>query len=102
MCLKEKIVLFKSEAKLKEGVFIDLKIRKLLLDDRFIDKLNSTELNDWKLYKRVVNNFLEKYKAENFAKIVENLLQPYQRFCCRLTIFPSCSSRLFSNELKSS
>ena len=60
MCLKEKIVLFKSEAKLKEGVFIDLKIRKLLPDDQFTDKLNSTELNDWTLYKRVVNNFLEK------------------------------------------
>ena len=64
MYLKEKFGLFKSEAKLKEGVFIGPEIRKLLLDDQFTEKLNSTELDAWKSFKQVVDNFLGKYKAE--------------------------------------
>ena len=63
MYLKEKFGLFKSEAKLKKGVFIGPEIRKLLLDDQFTEKLNSKELDDWKSLKQVVDNFLEKYKA---------------------------------------
>ena len=57
MHLKEKFGLFKSEAKLKEGAFIGLGIRKLLLDDQFTEKLNSTESDAWKSFKQVVNNF---------------------------------------------
>ena len=40
MYLKEKFGVFKSEAKLKEGVFIGPEIRKLLLDDQFTEKDN--------------------------------------------------------------
>ena len=50
------------------------KIRKLLLDDQFTEKLNPTELNAWKSFKQVVDNFLGKYKAENFVEIVKNVL----------------------------
>ena len=51
MYFKEKFRLFKSEAKLKAGVFIGPEIRKLLLDDQFKGKLNSTELDAWKSFK---------------------------------------------------
>ena len=44
MYSKEKFGPFRSEAKLK-GVFIGPKIRKLLLDDLFTKKPNSTELD---------------------------------------------------------
>ena len=47
----EKFGLFKIEAQLKEGVFIELEIQKLLIDDQFTEKLNSTKLNAWKLFK---------------------------------------------------
>ena len=67
---KEKCGLFKSEAKLKEGLFIGQEIRKLLLDDQF------TELDAWKSFKQVVDNFLCKYKAENFVEIVETCCKP--------------------------
>ena len=86
MYLKEKFGLFKREAKLKEGVFIGPEIRILLLDDQFTEKLNSTELDAWKSFKQVVDNFLVKYKAENFIDIVENLLQAYQRLGCRMSL----------------
>ena len=45
MYLKEKFGLFKSEAKLKEGVFVGQEILKLVLDDQFTEKLNSKELD---------------------------------------------------------
>ena len=72
MYLKEKFGLFKSKAILK-GVFIGLEIQKLLLDDQFTEKFNSTELDAWKSFKQIVDNFFGKYKAENFVDIVENL-----------------------------
>ena len=67
-------------------MFIGPEIRKLLLDDQFTEKLNSTELDAWKSFKQVVDNFLGKYKAENFVEIVENLLQAYQRLGCRMSL----------------
>ena len=45
MYLKEKFGHFKNEGKLQAGVFIGPGIRKLLLDDQFTEKLNSTTLD---------------------------------------------------------
>ena len=71
---KKKFGFLKSEAQLKEEVFIGPKIQKQLLDDQFIETLNSTEFNACKSFKQVINNFLSKYKADNFVEIVQNLL----------------------------
>ena len=58
MYLKEKFGLFKSEAKLRKGVFIESEIRKLLLDDQFTKERNCTELDACKSFKQAVDNFL--------------------------------------------
>ena len=86
MYLKGKFGLFKREAKLQEGVFIGSETQKLLLDDQLTEKLNFTELDAWKSFKQIVDNFLGKYKAENFVEAVENLLQAYQRLGCRMSL----------------
>ena len=56
------------------------------MDDQFTEKLNSTELDVWKSFKQVVDNFVGKYKDENCIEIVENLLQGYQRLGCRMLL----------------
>ena len=66
MYLEEKFGLFKSEAKLKERVFIGLKIKKVLRDHQFTEKLNFMELDDWKSFKQDVDNFLENRKLKIF------------------------------------
>ena len=81
-----KFGVFKSKVKLKEGVLIEPEIQKLLLDDQFAKKFNSTKLDAYKSFKQIVNNFLGKYKAENFVEIVENLLQDYQRLGRRISL----------------
>ena len=48
-------------------------------------------LQHWMLkihLKKIINNFLGKYKAENFSKIVENLLQVYLRLGFRMSLKP--------------
>ena len=47
---KKKFGFLKSEAQLKEEVFIGPKIQKLLLDNQFTETLNSTELNACKSF----------------------------------------------------
>ena len=44
------------------------------------------ELDAWKSFIDVVKNFLGKYKAENYAEIVENLLQAYQGLGYRMSL----------------
>ena len=55
-------------------MFIEPEIQKLLLNDQFIEKLNSTKSDAWKSFKQVFDNIFLKYKAENFVEIIENLL----------------------------
>ena len=83
MYLKEKVGLFKSEAKLK-GVFIGPEIRKLLLGDYVTEKVNLYRIRCLEI--QCVDNFLGTCKAESFVEIVENLLQSYQRFGCQMSL----------------
>ena len=86
-------------------MFIGPEIRKSLPDDQFTEKLNSTKLDGGKSFKQIVDNFLGKYKAENFVEIVENMLQAYQRLGSQMSsklYIPSIFILTFSIELGSS
>jgi hypothetical protein len=49
-----------SEEKLKEGIFVDPQIRKLILDEQFIRTMNNVEKSSWIALTDVINNFFEK------------------------------------------
>ena len=63
-----------SNAKIKEGIFVGTQIRKLMNDPAFEESLNEFEVAAWKSFQNVVNNFLEKPKADNYREPVTCLL----------------------------
>jgi len=64
----------KSEAKLKQGIFVGHEIRKLQRDEIFKTKLSLTELAAWEAFVMVIENFLGKHKASNCKEIVGKML----------------------------
>jgi hypothetical protein len=63
-----------SAAKIKEGVFIGLQIRKLFGDEQFDHILSRNEKRAWNDFRLVRTNFLGNNKADNYKELVENLL----------------------------
>ena len=68
--LKKKFPI-RSEAKMKEGIFIGPKIKQLFEGHGFDTKLNATERRPWKAFENVCRNFLGNEKAENYSEIVQ-------------------------------
>ena len=60
---------YKSEAKLKQGIFVGPEIRKLVKDEELNTNLNAKELAAWEAFKLVVQNFLGKHKAATAKKL---------------------------------
>ena len=54
-----------NDAKIKEGIFIELQIRELMQDKHFDEDLNETERNAWLLFKRICKDLLGNQKAGN-------------------------------------
>lgn len=75
-----------SDEKLKSGIFIGPQIRDLLRDDVFVSKLNSLELSAWDAFKQVVQNFLGLNRADNYAELIDNMLENYQKMGCRMSL----------------
>lgn len=75
-----------SDEKIKAGIFIGPQIRDLLRDDVFVSKLNTLELSAWDAFKQVVQNFLGLNRADNYAELIDNMLESYQKMGCRMSL----------------
>jgi hypothetical protein len=75
-----------SEAKIKEGIFVGLQIRKLTKDKTLDSILNEVELAIWTAFKDVCSNFLRNNNADNYQEIVERLLQSYEAMGCNMSL----------------
>ena len=75
-----------SEAKLKERVFMGLKIPELLRDDTFDHRLNGKDRKAWKAFQSVATEFLGNYKADNHKQLVANLLKSYKALGCNMSL----------------
>lgn len=75
-----------SEAKLKEGVFVEPNIRKLMKDENFELKMEDQEKKAWKSLKQVVTGFLGNKKDPNYKNIVADLLTNYKLLGCNMSI----------------
>ena len=74
--------MYKTEAKLTDGIFIGPEIRKLFADENFLKHLNTKELKAWNSFKLVAENFL----AENYIEIVENVIEAFRRLGSRMSL----------------
>ena len=68
--LRNKFSLDKSEAKLKEGVFVGPEICELMIDDEFKQKLKPVESAAWEAFVLAVQNFLGNYRSDNYVELV--------------------------------
>ena len=56
------------------------------MDEKFDHLLNTVELDAWKSFKQMINNFLDSKKSENYADIVQDMLIVYQKLGCRMSL----------------
>jgi hypothetical protein len=77
-CLKEKFPKI-SATKLKEGLFIWPKIRKLIKYNDFMRRLNTAEQVIWQTFIWTFENFLGNYKALTHKDEIPNLLNAYNK-----------------------
>ena len=59
------------DAKLREGIFVGLKIGELIQDVNFEDQLSEVEKSAWKSF-----SFLVNHKTEYYRDMVADLVQP--------------------------
>ena len=69
--LKEKFPRM-TDAKLKEGIFVGLRIRHIMKDNVFETKLTGLQQIAWNSLKAVVDGFLGSQKSENYEELVKN------------------------------
>ena len=77
---------YKSDAKLKQGIFVGPETRKLLKDETFKTKLTSVELDAWNGFTMVVQNFLGKHRADNYKDMVSQMLKSYEAMWARMSL----------------
>ena len=75
-----------SETKLKEGTFIVPQIWELI-DDEFFDKhFQGDKKAAWDSFKFVIKGFWGNRRAQNYAELVNNPLQSYQKLGCNMSL----------------
>ncbi|KAI6648986.1 hypothetical protein LOD99_6869 [Oopsacas minuta] len=75
-----------SDAKIKGGIFVGPQIREQFKDDEFLKKLNSLERKAWLSFRDEVEGFLGNHKVDNYADIVERLIENYKMLVARMSI----------------
>ena len=72
--------------KIKAGIFDGPQIRLWLRDPAFIFTMRKEELNAWKAFSDVVENFLGNIKSPDYCELVESLLQAFHDLCCNMSV----------------
>jgi hypothetical protein len=75
-----------SEAKLEAGIFDGPQIRELLKDAKFDDCLENHEINAWRAFKSIVQNFLGNHRSPDYEDVVEELLQSFKALGARMSV----------------
>ena len=75
-----------SYEKKKAGIFDGPQIRTLLGDQHFVTTMTVVEVRAWKAFSKVVHNFLDNKRADNYIELVEELLLSLQDLGCRISI----------------
>jgi hypothetical protein len=68
-----------SHAKIREGIFDEPQIRKLMMDESFTDKMTEIEQDEWNAFKEVVKKFLG-IKDPLYKETVTNILDKLKNF----------------------
>ncbi|KAA0185759.1 hypothetical protein HAZT_HAZT010330 [Hyalella azteca] len=75
-----------SDAKVKAGVFIGPQVKKIMECSEFAKTLTEKEKKAWKSFVAVVQGFLGNSKADNYAELVETMVNSYGQMGCRISL----------------
>lgn len=75
-----------STEKLKAGIFDGPQIRLLTKDPAFVGSMNEVEKETWLSFVDIINNFLGNHKSENYAELVNRMLNNFQSLGCNMSI----------------
>jgi len=75
-----------SEAKVKAGVFIGPQVKKIMECPEFAKTLTEKEKEAWESFVAVVQGFLGNNKADNYAELVETMVNSYGQMGCRMSL----------------
>jgi hypothetical protein len=75
-----------SIAEIKESIFIGPKNREIINDNLYEHLLTKTEKSAWLKFRAVCINLLGNVKAENYKKLVKDLLNAYQTMGCSMSL----------------
>jgi len=70
--------------KIKDSIFNCPQIRQLTKDPKFVKSMNEKEIKAWMSFVLVMKKFLRNYKAENYVKIVNCMLDNFRDLCCNI------------------
>ena len=76
-----------SEAILKEGIFVESDIRKMMFDSSFEVLMSTKEKEACISFKEVLTKFLGNMKASNYELIVANMIDNFKTFGCLVVRF---------------
>jgi hypothetical protein len=72
--------------KLKAVIFDGPQIRQLINDPHFITSMNEIESCAWSSFVLVVQNFLGSKQADNYARLVQDMLFHFNRLGCNMSV----------------
>jgi len=75
-----------SYAKIKESIFIGIKIRELMQDKQFNEDLNESERTAWLSFKIICKDFLGSHKATNYQDVLQDLLTSCKTMGCNMCL----------------
>ena len=72
-----------SEAKVKEGIFVEQHIRRMLASEELEGQMSDLVRNAWQAFMMIVEGFLGKHRRDGYAMLVSNLIKSYETLGCR-------------------
>ena len=74
------------EAKVKGGIFVEPEIRRTLASEVLREQMSDFERNAWQAFRMIGEGFLENHGRDDYAMIVSNLIESYEKLGCRMSL----------------
>ena len=75
-----------SEAKVKGDIFVGPQIRKMLASEKLEEQMSDLERNAWQAVRTIVTGFLGNHQRDDYAMVVSNLIESYEKLGCRMSL----------------
>ena len=75
-----------SEAKVKDGIFVEPEIRRMLASEELEERMPDVERNAWQAFRMIVEGFLGNHRRDDYAMMVSNWIESYEKLSCRMSL----------------